>query len=51
MARNMKLILFDRDRTMVDFLQEHGLAVKRLFREYSGVDAELKAMHEHPLLY
>jgi len=37
----VKLIIFDLDQTLVDFLEEHNRAVRRLFKTYFGVDAEL----------
>jgi phosphoglycolate phosphatase len=37
----MKLIIFDLDQTLVDFLSVHNEAARRLFRKSFGVDARL----------
>jgi phosphoglycolate phosphatase len=37
----MKLIIFDLDQTLVDFLPAHEEATRRLFREFFNVDARL----------
>jgi phosphoglycolate phosphatase len=37
----MKLIIFDLDQTLVDFLSFHDEAVRRLFKKFFGVDARL----------
>ncbi|MBI2860215.1 MAG: HAD family hydrolase [Chloroflexi bacterium] len=37
----MKLVIFDLDQTLVDFIQVHDEAVRRLFRQRFGVDARL----------
>lgn len=37
----MKLIIFDMDQTLVDFLSTHNEATRKLFRHYFNVDAGL----------
>ena len=37
----MKLIIFDLDQTLVDFLDIHNLTTKALFKEYFGLEANL----------
>lgn len=37
----MKLIIFDLDQTLVDFIAVHDKAVRRLFKEVFGVEARL----------
>jgi phosphoglycolate phosphatase len=37
----MKLIIFDLDQTLVNFLSVHGEATRRLFRRFFNVDARL----------
>jgi len=37
----MKLIIFDLDQTLVDFLSVHDEATRRLFKEFFNVDARL----------
>ena len=37
----MKLVIFDLDQTLVDFLPVHDEAARRLFKKFFGVDARL----------
>ncbi|MBI2850933.1 MAG: HAD family hydrolase [Chloroflexi bacterium] len=37
----MKLVIFDLDQTLVDFIEIHNRVVQRLFKEFFGVDAKL----------
>jgi phosphoglycolate phosphatase len=38
---SMKLIIFDLDQTLVDFIDVHDKATQRLFRDFWGVDVRL----------
>jgi len=37
----MKLVIFDLDQTLVDFIKVHDKAVNTLFKRYFGIDAWL----------
>jgi len=40
----MKLVVFDMDQTLVDFLPVHDEAARRLFKEFFGVNARLSEL-------
>jgi beta-phosphoglucomutase-like phosphatase (HAD superfamily) len=41
LIRKVKLIVFDLDQTLVDFISVHDEVTQKLFRDFFGVDARL----------